>query len=32
VKRSPKFVWELPDGVCPRSVKNHKTQVKFRKP
>jgi hypothetical protein len=32
VKRSQKFVWELPEGICPGSPKNNRTQVTFRKP
>jgi hypothetical protein len=31
VYRSQKFVWGLPDGICPGSLKNNRTQVKFRK-
>jgi hypothetical protein len=27
VKRSQKFLWELPDGIFPGSLKNNRTQV-----
>jgi hypothetical protein len=32
VERSQKFVWGLPDGIRSESLKNNRTQVKFRKP
>jgi hypothetical protein len=32
VYRSQKFVWGLPDGISPGSLKNNWTQVTFRKP
>jgi hypothetical protein len=32
VKISRKFVWRLPDGICPENIKNNKTQIKFKKP
>jgi hypothetical protein len=32
VFRSQKYVWGLPDGISPGSLKNNRTQVTFRKP
>jgi hypothetical protein len=31
-KMSQKFVLGLPDGICPESLKNNRTQVKLKKP